>query len=341
MVLLRPLGVAFLLLLASCWTPVYKQDLSVAATIRDKLRFDSEMTTSNFGNNTNEPNFYQAFQSYDSSVMVILDSTQHSVAEFLSNNYTNLDFPLPDESMVVAQPSMGAVGWLVPTLTNGTNGRGLVRRSTATGASPDSVPFLTAQTSPVTDLIGFCTTIDDSMNASAFYLTKTTSSGVVTVTLSQDNSTNLSPTATTTLFSVTDATAAMGWMAVNLAGTNGATVYLSHAPDSSGNYVTEVLDSDGQVTRWEGKDHVVAFLSTNRLLTREGSYYNVSDSSGNILYSFPGGTLQFAGEYVDAAGEPMRSRFSEALPISSNNGGNDKLRIRYYSIETSKLDSLQ
>ena len=335
MVLLRALGASSLLLLASCWTPVFNQDVSVAELIRSKLHLDSQFEPS--FNNGNGSYFLQAVESHDGSVAELLTSTYNTVTEqnltMNNSNQSQLDRPLPDTSMVVAQPQGSFVGWFIPTLLNSSGGTGNLGISNTASSSISGL-------ATGTNVIGYSATEDSTQTLSAWVLTAT-GTALNLYVYSTDTLGSL-PSSSLQIASYTGNTSP-GWMAVNTAGTNGVTIYLTHAPDSSGKYTTDVVDATGLIRQWSGKDHVVAFLSTNRLLTREGSFYNVCDTTGNVLYSFPGGTLQFAGEYYDSSSSTpaMRSRFSEALVMYAQNGGQDKVRVRFYSIATAKLDSLQ
>jgi hypothetical protein len=324
---------------------VYNQDISVAQLIRGKLHLDYQSEPNlNSGNGTY---LLQAVESHDGSTTGLITSFSNSVSEedvkTSASNGTQLDKPLPDLSMVIPQPLGSYVGWFIPTLGNPSGGTGDLRMetsSTTTGSS--SSPLGLTSSSTVTNVIGF-STFENASGLTAYVLTAI-GSALTLYSYTVDTLGTLSTQAIPTVSSYTGSATA-GWMAVNLAGTSshGASVYLTHAPDSNGKYVTEVFDSNGLYAQWSGKDHVVAFLSTSRLLTREGSFYNVcsvSDSGVSTLYSFPAGTLLFAGEYYDSSSNSMRSRFTEALPLSQN-GGQNTVRVSVYSIATADLSSLQ
>ncbi len=365
MVLLRAVSALILLTLTSCWSPVFNQDLSVAELVRGKLTQERDFTVAlnNGGNNTD---LLQAGVSYDSPspavsapTYVILSSNHNQVQVQWSsstgiNNSVQLDVPLSTAAQASIQPDMGDVNWYIPTLVHQSTtvgGAGDVRDvTTGNGSNPISAAFQGFD-GGADDIIGFCTAQYEGGNVAAYFLAKTSvglsslvelykpfGSGVGSVYVTTTPPTpDLNP-----LFSGVVYSGSTGWMAVDLAGgSNGVVVYLSHAPDSSGEYVTDMLDKTGLLASWKGHDHVAGFLSTERLLTREGSFYNVCDTKGSVLYSFPGGTLQFAGEYYDTNTGTFKVRFSEALLQAAQNGGQNKVRVRIYSIATSKLDSLQ
>lgn len=331
MVFLRAVCFAAVLALVSCWTPVFNQDLSVAELVRSKLQQDYDHTTTLNNGGNNEGDVLQAGVSFDGQPQVILSSNHNQVNVLWSFNSTGqgnsvqLDTPLSDPSQVMIQSDLSAAEWYIPTLYHSGGGVGDVRDTATNNGSTYSSSWATPDS-----LLGFATAQYTAGAASIYYLTKTSAN---VATLGQYQSTSL--------FSSVAYSGGPGWMAVNPSGTNGYTVYLTHAPDSSGKYVTDMLDPTGLRASWQGHDHVAGFLSTGRLLTREGSFYNVCDTTGKVLYSFPAGTLQFAGEYFDSGSFAMRVRFSEALLQVAQNGGQDKVRVRIYSIATSKLDSLQ
>ena len=97
----------------------------------------------------------------------------------------------------------------------------------------------------------------------------------------------------------------------------------------------------GIAASWNRKDHVVAFLSTNQLLTKEGSYYDVCDAQGNIAFTFPAGSLRFAGEYWDSDGTP-RSAFTTVLPVEGgSSSSSSSMNVTIYSIPTKSLNTLK
>ncbi len=348
MVLLRSLSVFSSLLLASCWVPVYNQDLSVAELVRSKLTLEREGTPV-LNNGTQDGYEFQAVQSHDGATLLVAASSHNTVTEtsYLgsplvvgTSDSQPLDVPLSDPRQAILQPAGVYAACFVPTVPNGSglasgssSGNGAIVRFQ--GGFTDTLNFPDSASNTKTDLIGFSTDINSGL-LEVFYLTV----DVNGASLYQETG-SLNGTPPPAVLSNIPYLGKSGWMAVDMsgaAGTGGPVIYLTHAPDSKGQFVTEMIDSGGLLGSWKGRDYVVAFLSTGRLLTREGAFYNVCDAKGNILYSFPAGSLQFAGEYP--SGATMRSRFTECLAITPQNKGEDQLRIRVYSIETFKLDTL-
>jgi hypothetical protein len=260
-----------------------------------------------------------------------------------TNNTVQLDVPLSDPALASIQPDIADVLWFIPTLSHGSSS-GDIRDVTTNGASTTYSTNFAALASTVA-VLGFCTVENTSQDLYGYYLTKDTTAKTATLYQVYTPHSTGSPGAPTTPISGVSYSGSSGWMAVDpsglASGATGTVVYVTHAPDNTGKYTTDMIDSTRLMTSWSGRDHVAGFLSTGRLLTREGSFYNVCDPNGKTLYSFPAGTLRFDGEYVDVNTSTMRVRFTEALLEQPQNGGQDKVRLRSYSIATSKLDSLQ
>jgi hypothetical protein len=342
MVLLRAACVCGLLALTSCWSPVFNQDISVAELVRGKMKLEKDFTQT-LNNGSNNGDLLQAGVSYDGTAYIILSSNHNQVSvqwssDYTSvNNSTSLDLPLADPSQVSLQPDSSDVTWFIPTLTHQTGAAGDARD--IFDASTTN-PFSSVWETDVNNILGFCTIQYSGGNQSAFYLTETTS-GTATLNEMDKPYGGSYTVASTPPFSAIAYTGKSGWMAVDTGASSGTVAYLTHPADSSGEYTTDMLNTAGLMASWKGHDYVAGFLSTRRLLTREGSYYNVCDTSGKVLYSFPAGTLRYAGEYYDTASGTMRLRLAEAMLQAAQNGGQDKVRVRIYSIATSKLDSLQ
>jgi len=358
MVFLRLMSLSALALLASCWTPVFDENLSVAGLVRSKLTLEREITAV-LNNGNVEGNVFQTVESHDSQLVIVTASTHTSVTEmqyegflpFLTNfgGFQSLDIPLSDPSQVILQPANFKVAVFLPTVPNGSglpasaSGNGAVKVF-APGISMAPLLFPDPSTATRTDLIGFSTNINPAQQLESFFLTfDPTGTALWQQVGDLDTTTALTPAP---ILGNIPYKGSAGWMAVDM---SVPAIFLSHSPNSKGEYVTDVIDSTGLVTSWKGHDHVVALLSSGRLLTREGVFYNVCKAydpanpgqTGKILYSFPAGSLQFAGEYWDVVTSSMRSRFSESLLMSPENGGQDEVRVRFYSIKTSKLDTLQ
>jgi len=188
-----------------------------------------------------------------------------------------------------------------------------------------------------TGLLGIAS--ESTSSGAATYYFATSVSPTFTLYTSGLTTTPPWPTSSTPLASGS-LTATYGWVAYD---STSQIVYLTHHdPDSSGKYQTDKISTSGSLTitaSWTRPDRVVAFLTNGKLLTREGGYYNVCDGAGIIQYTFAAGDLKFADEYFDES-NTARVAFTQVESTDGSQSGNN-LRVRVYSIETSKLDSLK
>lgn len=335
--------------LTSCWSPLFDQNVSAAALTAQKLSLDAQFDASfNIGSNNNSvlfavpsrertPAFVAVFVlGASNSSMTVFNNSGGGWSAVGNNNGTTYGSALADPELVSIQTGMPgptfSVAVYLPTLAGGT-----VQILSSPGYSPSSLTFTPTTPSAILGLASF-PAISTQSNID---ILGSPSSGQV-------NNYRSSATSAATYLSVPGAqtgvsfagTEPYGWYAYDE--TNDAAYLTHYAKDGSGNYTTErIISGSGVVATWTRKDRVVAFLTTGQLLTREGAFYDVCDSRGTIQFSFPAGSLKFAGEYLDSNGA-ARCSFTEVLPLDgSSNNSSATQRVLVYSVATANLSSLK
>ena len=324
----------------SCWSPLFDQNISLAALASAKMSLDAQFDASLNGSSstnvvyfavpsrertpTNVAVFTLSAMSYG---MTVYSNSGGNWASTGNNSGTSYDSPLSDPELVSIQAggpgSLYPLAVFFPTLSSGTvqivDTSSSSKLTSITPSVPTQIFGLTSFPKQSESDVNF---IGSTGSSNQNYLT-TASSSYATASTSGLNFT---------------ASESYGWYAYDETNDIG---YLTHySQDSSGNYKSEGLTSGtGVVASWNRKDHVVAFLTTGKLLTREGGYYDVCDGQGNIQYSFPAGSLKFAGEYYDS-NQVARCSFTQVIPLGGGKS-NSQQRIRVYSIATSNLSSLK
>jgi len=137
---------------------------------------------------------------------------------------------------------------------------------------------------------------------------------------------------------VTGLSSGSGWLAVNAVPAT-PIGYLTHYEKNNGQYTTQMFNDTQVLNSWTRTDRVVTVLSTQKLLTRDGGFYNVCSLAGDVEYSFPAGALQFAGEFYDGSG--YRCWFTQVLSDDASQGSSVGQHVRAYSVATSNLPSLK
>jgi len=338
MVLLKPLfgSLGLLCLLSSCWSPVFDENLSLAALTRGKLTLDAQFQ-GNFGYGSDTT----AFAAYPTRVrpptkvnVLALGAASGGLSTFVKvadqwmtgGGSIGQSFPAPldDPEQVYGEAGFNAMAIFLPseTLVGYTDSPGQSYSEITTGlASYPGVGSAEAfyliagnQTPPSYELKS------DSIALSSAHADF--SRGSVTF-----RSNLASPFTNET-----------GWLAVDPRGVP-VVYFTGHSRNAAGEYTTKVFDDTSILTTWTRRDRVVAFLTTGELLTREGAFYDVCDRQGKIQYSFPAGSLKFAGEFWDTTTNAFRCWFTEVVPQDGSQP--ETLRVSVYSLPTSDLNSLK
>ncbi len=351
MVLLRVLlshllAVTALLQAVSCWSPVFDQNVSLAAVTSSKLSREAQFRVSvNDDSNTT----YFALPSRERSPVSVVvfgvsttklgywvwSNSGGSWGQVGNSGNMSFDSALSDPELVSFQAGTTDQGFsaavYLPTL-----GGGVVKVVTAPNYSPTPMAFAAAAPS-VLGLASYPTGVGQ---AAAYLLTYQSSALVVQgVAASSAFAGPAVNSGTQISLASYSGSAAYGWFAYDPG--NDVAYFTHYALDSSGKYTTDGIVGTGIAASWNRKDHVVAFLSTNQLLTKEGSYYDVCDAQGNIAFTFPAGSLRFAGEYWDSDGTP-RSAFTTVLPVEGgSSSSSSSMNVTIYSIPTKSLNTLK
>ncbi|MCP5452623.1 MAG: hypothetical protein H7A27_01460 [Spirochaetaceae bacterium] len=114
-----------------------------------------------------------------------------------------------------------------------------------------------------------------------------------------------------------------------------------------------MIDGAGRIYRWpetggaptafaETYGPLVGALSDGRLLAESGDVVTVLDADAEALFSFPAGTLRFAGERYDAASGEMVAVLTRCAYLRRYgfDGDTRKIRIEVYELPSAELATL-
>jgi len=334
-------GALALLTLASCWSPVFNVDVSLAALTTSKLSLDAQFSANlNSGSTTTTfvavPTparppaevFVASLSQSNLGVTTFLSSGGWSGASSTGADY---DSAVSDATLVtlVAGLDGASLATFEPTVSGGV---------VSFLAGSTSTTYPTSNTQHVIGGTAYPTSATDVL----YYTLSTINAGVSVDSFDSSSSKALgSNTVNVAAGAYSDSTS-YGWFAFD---PNNLVGYLTHSSkDSSGKYTTDKIQFTSTTATpdgsWTRTDHVVAFLTSGQLLTRDGGFYDVCDSGGSVQFSFSAGSLSFAGEFYDTATSAYRCWFTEVL---ANDGSNSSggYTVSVYSIPTSQLGSLK
>lgn len=350
--LLRLFAFLFPLLLVSCWTPWFDPDLSLAALTKPKLSKDAEFslnsdydrTLTNFlavPVRTRTPNYVTVLAQGWSGYSADTFRNSGGWENIGYRQGRSFDAAVTDPVLIQGFGGMptGGANWdvavLEPTLGNGSMEILNSAPMNPYPGSPSTTAVVGAFAAPepavlLQDNLFYLEWIPGAPSTLSLSVTTSSDSGALW-TLPGAN-----------LWGVPyPSTPDYGWIAVDPSNPGGLLYWTHHTKNSEGKYTTDVFDPVLKAVSksWTRSDHVEAYLTTGKLLTRDGSYYLVCGTDGSIDYSFAAGTLKFAGEFWDPSELRYRMRFTEAIPLGTN--GESLFRVGLYSLPTKNLESLR
>ena len=340
------LGVGFSLV-TSCWSPVFDADISLALLTKNKLSQEAKFQGQVGYSSDNQVFLAVPSRSRNPAFVSVFNLSATSYGQTLFKNSGGgwsgggattggaTYSAVPDPELITVQAGIAVATtdtWVAavfePTMLSG---------SVNFGGTPADYP---GKVGPA--VLGFTSVPGDATYTLGFYLTYSGSGlRLLVETVVPPNSFVGPPGSYLWTNAGYASSPAYGWLAVD---TQTLNAYFSHhSQGTAGPYTTDKFDASGNIVKsWSRNDRVVAFLSNGKLLTREGAFFDVCDGNGTIEYSFPGGSLKFAGEYYDTGSSQARCSFTEAvLADPSGSGSGSALRVSVYSIATNELSSLK
>lgn len=337
-----------LLTLLGCWSPLYNQDVSLAAALTAKMDLDAQFTLTEF--DSSKP-LYALADPYREPMNILICQPGPSSIQLNfwlktpTGYYRSASFgqsyPLVGD-LDTLQVSVGVNGGSpvyavsLPTTTNGGS----------PGTNPGSIFCFSSNNGSINSVPGTGQSFLGFVQSAGIQNLLTASNGFVSLWWTSV------PTAPSTVggggSDFTFTTPQPGILAANNNHLDGASIlapvyYLSQRLSADQWKITRFIYGQTAATNWTTGAKLITYLnSTNNLLMQKDGYFLVCDGSGKELYSFPGGSLHFSSEYQDMIDPsvPWRIAFTQILPSSEKDGGN-KATVRVYSILAKNLESFK